>query len=728
MFVNEVNDVKIYNLSAGKSVPDWLTDRRKRSQLKKKVDSRRQIELIQDFDMPGVCTSIRMSPDHQYILATGTYKPRVKCFEVSNLSIKFERCFDSEVTTFEVISDDYSKMVFLQCDRYVEIHAAHGRHYRLRIPRFGRDMKYHKPSCDMFIVGVGRDIYRLNLERGQFLQPFETDASCLNACEVNPEHHLLLAGTKEGTVEAWDPRTKQRCATLDVAMKLPGVKEFPSVTALKCRSGLHMGVGTASGHVLIYDIRAKQPLLVKNHLNRLPIKRLAFNPSQNAVYSLDEATLKLWDEQTGKQIAYVESTSSFNDFCTIPDTGMFFLAQEDVKMLTYYVPAMGPAPRWCSFLDNLTEEIESEVVENVYDDYQFVTAKELAELGMEHLVGSNLLKGYMHGYFMDARLYNKAKAVVEPFAFDRFRKDKIRQEIESERKSRLQIESKLPKVNKELALKIMDEQANPSNSAKQRNVPNLLEDTRFKAMFENADFAVNKEAEEYRLLAPVLNRLDKSKAKELKKRVEVARVAELHADEAQPREESDNDEDLFGFEKSDGEKSDDSGDEASSDDDDRREYVKEMKQAYKQVKRTRDEEDDEDVEANGDHSQHEETAGSGTRPLANGHSTAPPTTNGAINRFTMTALDKHQSGSAMQQRIKQASLQDRVRVMSQLEGQVTNVGRSLGNRQMTFEVNKQKKSQFHAKKREAELKRHREERRSIVRPIKSLRLKKVNFK
>ncbi|XP_017097236.2 nucleolar protein 10 [Drosophila bipectinata] len=720
MFVNEVNDVKIYNLSAGKSVPDWLTDRRKRSQLMKKVDSRRQIELIQDFDMPGVCTSIRMSPDQQYILATGTYKPRVKCFEVSNLSIKFERCFDSEVTTFEVISDDYSKMVFLQCDRYVEIHAAHGRHYRLRIPRFGRDMKFHKPSCDMFIVGVGRDIYRLNLERGQFLQPFETDASCLNACEVNPEHHLLVAGTKEGTVEAWDPRTKQRCSTLDVAIRLPGVKEFPSVTALKFRNGLHMGVGTASGHVLIYDIRAKQPLLVKNHLNKLPIKRLAFNPAQNAVYSLDEATLKLWDEQTGKQIAYVESTTSFNDFCTIPDTGMFFLAQEDVKMLTYYVPAMGPAPRWCSFLDNLTEEIESEVVENVYDDYQFVTAKELAELGMEHLVGTNLLKGYMHGYFMDARLYNKAKAVVEPFAFDRFRKDKIRQEIESERKSRLQIESKLPKVNKELALKIMDEQANPSNSAKQRNVPNLLEDSRFKAMFENTDFAVNKEAEEYRLLAPVLNRLDKSKAKELKKRVEVARVAELHEEEAQQHEDSDDDEDLFGFEKSDGEK-DDSGDEASSDDDDRKEYVKEMKQAYKQVKRQREDEEEEDDDDEQDAP--EITAA----PHTNGNA-ARPATNGSGNRFTMTALDPHKGSSALQQRIKQATLQDRVRVMTQLEGQVTNVGRSLGNRQMTFEVNKQKKSQYHAKKREAELKKHREERRSIVRPIKSLRLKKVNFK
>ncbi|EDW77390.1 uncharacterized protein Dwil_GK18113 [Drosophila willistoni] len=718
MFVNEVNDVKIYNLSAGKSVPDWLTDRRKRSQLMKKVDSRRQIELIQDFDMPGVCTSIRMSPDQQYILATGTYKPRVKCFEVSNLSIKFERCFDSEVTTFEVIGDDYSKMVFLQCDRYVEIHAAHGRHYRLRIPRFGRDLKYHRPSCDMFIVGVGRDIYRLNLERGQFLQPFETDASCLNACEINPEHHLLVVGTKEGTVEAWDPRAKQRCSTLDVAMKLPGVKEFPSVTALKFRNGLQMAVGTGSGHVLIYDIRARQPLLVKNHLNRLPIKRLAFNPAQNAVYSLDEATLKLWDEQTGKQIAYVESTTSFNDFCTIPDTGMFFLAQEDVKMLTYYVPAMGPAPRWCSFLDNLTEDIESEVVENVYDDYQFVTAKELAELGLEHLIGTNLLRGYMHGYFMDVRLYNKAKAVVEPFAFDRFRKDKIRQQIESDRKSRLQIESKLPKVNKELALKIMDEQ---SNQEKQSKLPNLLEDTRFKAMFENTDFAVSKDAEEYRLLAPVLNRLDKSKAKELKKRVEVARVAELHAEESQQREDSDNDEDLFGFDKTDGDKSSESGDEASSDDDDRREYVKEMKQAYKQVKKQREDEEEQEEDE-----QEPDGPDDYAAPLTNGNSIKPSTN--VNSRITMTALDDTQGNSLLQQRIKQASLQDRVRVMSNLEAQVTNVGRSLGNRQMTFEVNKQKKSQYMAKKREAELKKHHAERRSIVRPIKSLRLKRVNFK
>lgn len=83
--------------------------------------------------MPGVATSIRISPDNQYILATGTYKPRVKCIDVNHLSTKFERCFDSEVETFEILSDDYSKMVFLHSDRYLELHVSHGRHYKLRV-------------------------------------------------------------------------------------------------------------------------------------------------------------------------------------------------------------------------------------------------------------------------------------------------------------------------------------------------------------------------------------------------------------------------------------------------------------------------------------------------------------------------------------------------------------------------------------------------------------------
>jgi len=60
--------------------------------------------------MPGVSTTVKVSPDGNFILATGIYKPRVRCYDVNNLSMKFERCFDSEVVTFEILSEDYSKV------------------------------------------------------------------------------------------------------------------------------------------------------------------------------------------------------------------------------------------------------------------------------------------------------------------------------------------------------------------------------------------------------------------------------------------------------------------------------------------------------------------------------------------------------------------------------------------------------------------------------------------
>lgn len=103
------------------------------------------------------------------------------------------------------------------------------------------------------------------------------------------------------------------------------------------------------------------------------------------------------------------------------------MANESQKILTYYIPSVGPAPKWCSFLDNITEELEEtdqpegETMKlknciffnltnnnySVFDDYKFLTCTELEELGLSHLIGSKLLRAYMHGYFIDAKLYHK---------------------------------------------------------------------------------------------------------------------------------------------------------------------------------------------------------------------------------------------------------------------------------------------------------------------------------
>lgn len=45
----------------------------------------------------------------------------------------------------------------------------------------------------------------------------------------------------------------------------------------------------------------------------------------------------------------------------------------------------------------------------VYDDYKFVTRAELEDMNLGQLIGSSLLRAYMHGFFMDVRLYKKVE-------------------------------------------------------------------------------------------------------------------------------------------------------------------------------------------------------------------------------------------------------------------------------------------------------------------------------
>jgi ribosome biogenesis protein ENP2 len=55
-------------------------------------------------------------------------------------------------------------------------------------------------------------------------------------------------------------------------------------------------------------------------------------------------------------------------------------ANEGIQMTTYFIPQLGPAPRWCSFLENITEELENTAggARSVYEDYKFVSRSELA--------------------------------------------------------------------------------------------------------------------------------------------------------------------------------------------------------------------------------------------------------------------------------------------------------------------------------------------------------------
>lgn len=51
------------------------------------------------------------------------------------------------------------------------------------------------------------------------------------------------------------------------------------------------------------------------------------------------------------------------------------------------------------------EEMEETGQTTIYDNYKFVTKEELEKLQLTPLIGTDLLKAQMHGYFMKHHLY-----------------------------------------------------------------------------------------------------------------------------------------------------------------------------------------------------------------------------------------------------------------------------------------------------------------------------------
>ncbi|KAJ3205408.1 Nucleolar protein 10 [Dinochytrium kinnereticum] len=513
--VSHQNNVKIYSITSGarSAIPDWLA-KRKAKELRNDTEFRSRIELIQDFQFPEASLKIKYTPDGNHIMATGVYKPHIRVFDLAELAMKFDRHVDCENVDFVILSEDWTKSVHLNTDRTVEFHTQFGMHYRTRIPKFGRGLAYHHPSCDLFLVGSSPEIYRLNLEQGRFLNPFVTSSPEINTVNINPAHSLIAVGGEDGQLELWHPENRERLARLDVStwMGTLGSREvgtmdtFPSITAFEFHSdGLTCAVGTQTGHVLLYDLRKPVPLLVKDHQYGLPIKKISFHPSGNVV-SADSKVVRMWSKDTGKIFTAVEPPYDINDFCIQGDSGLLTIANEGVDIQTFYIPQLGPAPRWCPFLDNLTEELEENANEmSLYDDYKFVTRKELTRLGLDHLVGTNVLKAYMHGFFVDLRLYQKAKAIADPFEYDEHRRRMIEKKRQKEQGTRIHAKRVLPKINKNFAIKIMEAEEGPGEEdgkKKKKHVAALQKDDRFGAMFEDEDYQIDEFSEEWRLRHP----------------------------------------------------------------------------------------------------------------------------------------------------------------------------------------------------------------------------------
>lgn len=113
-----------------------------------------------------------------------------------------------------------------------------------------------------------------------------------------------------------------------------------------------------------------------------------------------------------------------------------------------------------------------------------MTRAELSELGLENLIGTEALKAYMHGYFMDNKLYQRAKMVAKPSMYEEYQKEKNRKKDKERKERRITMNHKKPEVNAELAAKWEKKEE--------------ARDERFSALFKNEDFQIDKNSEDFR--------------------------------------------------------------------------------------------------------------------------------------------------------------------------------------------------------------------------------------
>ncbi|KAJ7096725.1 NUC153 and WD40 repeat-containing nucleolar rRNA processing-related protein [Mycena belliarum] len=555
----ESNNVKVYTVngataSSSSSLPDWLT--RKRAAKGKGKRAVREhvegtIELIQGFEFPEASNRIKTTRDGQFAIATGTYKPQMRVWDLGQLTLKFERHSDAENVDFVMLSDDWTKSIHLQNDRTIELHTQGGFHYRTRIPRFGRAIAYHFPSCDALVSAAGNEIYRLNLDQGRFMTPLvlqgDEEIPGVNSIDVNPAHQLLAFGLEaSGTAQFWDPRSRS-CVGI---LRLPRSRLMPpgagsdeplSVTAISSRvDGLSYALGTSTGHTLLYDIRAGQPFAMKDQGYGLPVRNVSWieggsrMAGDGMVMSADRKVIKIWDRNSpSTNFAAITPAADLNHVHHVPASGLIMTANEGIQMATYYIPQLGPAPRWASFLENITEEMEDQTTRSVYEDYKFVERSELKTLGLDHLVGTPTLKPYMHGYFLSLKLYDAARIIANPFAYTEYREKVVRERMEKLAETRIRARkdgSAGVKVNKALAEKILRDQEREAKRLEKRKKraaaregepvdgdaemadvdadvetdtrPSLLTDPRFAKVFEDPAFTVDEASREYALLNP----------------------------------------------------------------------------------------------------------------------------------------------------------------------------------------------------------------------------------
>lgn len=440
-----LNQVHVYNVTPGKALPGFLT-KGERRRLAADSEYKKRIDVVQGLAFPTLSCVARFSPDLSYLAVAGSYPPMFKMYDLTQSSMKFQRNTTAEIVDLHFLSEDYKKLILVEADRYLEIHAQQGRIYKVRVPKAPRCSCFDPHVPQVLVSGSGPEIYRLDLQEGRFrtswpaagyahaessgsfraIEEFGTNALCYS------EQTCLTFSADRYGVGVYDARAKGGL----VSSLFLGEE----ITALALEpSGLRLAAGSAESDVLLYDLRSSAPLARFTHHSDLPINTLQFHESHGVrrLLSCDSRSIRAWDLDQGRRDAgsavasvsagtqpsgpfvagvsrqgslfcAIEGESAFRSFVVYPGSGLIFAPSEQENVPCYYVPQLGPAPRFAAHLDQLAEDLDANAQVGQYEDFKFVTLEELRQCGLEAVSSSSLVQPYMHGYYISRKLWDRA--------------------------------------------------------------------------------------------------------------------------------------------------------------------------------------------------------------------------------------------------------------------------------------------------------------------------------
>jgi ribosome biogenesis protein ENP2 len=286
-----------------------------------------------DIGFPLFSKKIKETRDGKYLLATGTYPPQIRCFEVQkNFRLKFVRNGTHEVKDFKILSTNWEKLVFLREDKTLEFHTKQGSFYFLKLPSTAPDLSLDPKKGIIYVPTLYRDIYTVDTAAGRFSNTFKVSSVSRRTCsEIHPSNNILGCGTNSGRTDFWDPRAPSKPIGCLKNCSLKTEKKINPVSSLRFseNSNVSIFIGYASGDIVLYDLRRQGPVISKNLGNNLPITSIKNHFSSNIAITTDIHHVSLWNIKNGKEKAFIKSKHKINHVCKLRESGFLFLSVEN---------------------------------------------------------------------------------------------------------------------------------------------------------------------------------------------------------------------------------------------------------------------------------------------------------------------------------------------------------------------------------------------------------------